>query len=348
MTFLIVLAIVAAILIIGLFVLYGFYRKIHRTFFGRRQPVSDLPYVPTYHDYEDFLEREQFLIDPGSPDFLQGYFYRQPKTKTFKGLIVVAHGFQADHTRYLPEIRLFAEAGFLVYAFDNLGNGESGGRSQISLYRSAIDLNRVLKAVKLSPYRNLPLGLYGHSWGGFAVLAVNNFRQDIKAVCARSGFETESQTILDGLYKFHPLLTSLLRPWAGIFAFLTDGKKSLLRASTGVKKAKDTRFLIFHARNDRLVRFRHSAAHALLKGTPPHVSLKVYPDGGHSLLYLAASKKIRQTAKKAYEELCRKYGQKWPDAIAADYRKQFPLDKLYATEPKMTAAILDFFEKNLV
>lgn len=348
MTLLIVLLTVMIIILVALSILYGLYRKIHQTFFERRQPTSKLPYALSYREYENILKREEFIIDPDKSDFLKGYFYRLPASETYKGLIIVAHGFQADHTKYLPEIQLFAEAGYLVYAYDNLGNGESGGQSQVSLCHSAIDLSRVINAIQKTDYQTLPLGLYGHSWGGFAVLAVNSFNSGIKAVCARSGFEKESQTILDGLYKFQPVLTALLRPWAGLFAYLIDGKNSRIKASDGVKKAPETRFLLFHGQADRLVRFRHSAAYALLKNPRPNAKVLISPKGGHSLLYRQSSKKCRQAAKKEYEDLNQKYGEKWPEAVAATYRKQFPWSELYATEPEITAAILDFFEQNLV
>ena len=103
------------------------------------------------------------------------------KAMTASGLIVFSHGIFDGQLSYLPEIAYFARRGYKIFAFDNSGSHLSGGKSLRGLPQSAEDLDAALSFVTKT--NTLPLYLFGHSWGGYAVSAVHCYHlYDIKAV----------------------------------------------------------------------------------------------------------------------------------------------------------------------
>ncbi|MBO8426350.1 MAG: alpha/beta fold hydrolase [Firmicutes bacterium] len=112
-----------------------------------------------------------------------------PKDKPL-GLIVFFHGLGAGYTAYSQEIAFYAEAGYLVYAFDYMGCMQSEGTGMGDLGHPLLDqraffafLNGQDEAKGLSRYS------VGHSWGGFlscAALLEPSF--GVKAAVSFAGF----------------------------------------------------------------------------------------------------------------------------------------------------------------
>lgn len=72
-----------------------------------------------------------------------------------------------------------------------------------------IDLDAALTYIKSNNRLiNLPIMLYGHSWGGYAVTAILNGNHDISAVASISGFNSPSEFLLeqaDNMMGFFPM-----------------------------------------------------------------------------------------------------------------------------------------------
>lgn len=231
--------------LLGLFIIYYLtlliiFKVLHFKLFHHHEKALIGPLYIDYSDYKPYINRTPIKILTKKDNFIQAYLY-EPKSKSlnYRGLIVLSHGFLSEHTKYLPEIKLLIDNGYLVLAYDNLANGESSGKNQKSLYHSYIDLDIVLKYVISNPeLSKYPLGLYGHSWGGFAVNSVNHTKYNVKAVFSLSGFEQESQTILDGLEKYYKIIVKLCRPFAKSFTLFICGPKTFKQASHQIKKSK--------------------------------------------------------------------------------------------------------------
>ena len=111
---------------------------------------------------------------------LQGYLYTVDKPRA---LMVVSHGLGGGADRYLSQIQLFIEQGLAVCSFDNTGSYDSEGTSTKGFPQAVQDLDAALNFVNVQPLlSSLPLLLYGHSWGGYAVANALKYPHDIQAV----------------------------------------------------------------------------------------------------------------------------------------------------------------------
>lgn len=153
---------------------------------------------------EDFpeLSRTKYVFKSNKRQNLTGYLYLNKKKKQ-KALIVLAHGFGGGGQRtYMDVINELASRGFYVFAYDMTGNDESEGKVG-GFPQAVIDLEHAIKfARKLKECKKLPICLFGHSMGGYAVCTVLNFVKNIKAVCECSGFNKTSEIVEKQAQKY--------------------------------------------------------------------------------------------------------------------------------------------------
>jgi len=84
-----------------------------------------------------------------------------------KGAIALIHGFGEHGGRYAHVSRFFNTHGYSLYALDNRGHGQSGGkRGHTPRYESYMDDIEVFLTEVRSQIGNESLFLYGHSMGG--------------------------------------------------------------------------------------------------------------------------------------------------------------------------------------
>ena len=228
--------------------LYG--RVEHR--FSRRALFDDLP--------EYRVTREKIAYGRGK--YTAVYLLGEGN----KGLVVIAHGIRDRGEGYFTEARGFLARGFRVLLYDAVGSGASSGRSQRGLPQSAYELDRVLCHVeKDARFAQLPVYLYGHSWGGYAVCAVFALRAHprVKAVCSLSGFNAPCKMLFDGLAAGSRPLAVFLYPAICAVQFLRYGRGMRRTAEEGIRAAEDTRFLILHAEEDELIAKEGASVYAL-------------------------------------------------------------------------------------
>ena len=139
------------------------------------------------------VKRSDFESDG---ETLAGYEY-SGRCDNVKGVVVMVHGIgDSGQNILMPFVDYFTDNGYLVFAYDAHGRGESGIGSINGLPQGIIDLDNALKHVKnLDVYRGLPIVLFGHSWGGYSVGNVLALHPDVKAAVIFSGFN-ESEDML--------------------------------------------------------------------------------------------------------------------------------------------------------
>ena len=131
-----------------------------------------------------------FTSDHGQK--LMGYWYTHAG-QNIHGILVLAHGLCGGHRNYLDVCDFFASHGFLVFAYDATANGESEGRAVGGFPQGVADLDHALRYVKAQERcLDLPIMLFGHSWGGYAVCSVLEFHPDVCAVINVSGFDSSA------------------------------------------------------------------------------------------------------------------------------------------------------------
>lgn len=202
-----------------------------------------------------------------------------------RGLVIFAHGFGGGgHINYLDIINQFARRGFTVFTYDATGNDESEGRSCRGLPQGLIDLMYALDTAAQNPeFKGLPVILCGHSWGGYAVANVLNFRPNAAAIIDLAGF-CSTPSILRHTGKrmlgrwFYPL-----SPFAALYELLKFGRYAGTNGVKGLSKSP-AKAMIIHSEDDPDVPIelglgRYEKA---FKGDP-RVVFKRFQNRGHNL-----------------------------------------------------------------
>ena len=136
-----------------------------------------------YEDVAADYPRQTVTFSSGSAQ-LTGWLY---PAEDAAALVVIAHGLGADAETYLPETMHFVDSGYSVLAYDATGTGASGGSGTRGLAQSALDLDAALTRAE---QEDLPILLFGHSWGGYAAAAVLGGSHDVTASVCAAGFDT--------------------------------------------------------------------------------------------------------------------------------------------------------------
>ncbi len=226
--------------------------------FFKRFERPDYNLVAGVYNYElvrQDLPREEFYFKSDGVN-LKGYLYLQQNSK---GLVVVCHGIHAGADDYLPAINYFYENSFSVFAFDYKGTYDSGGDGTVGMCESLVDLDHALNYVSTDARINgLPLFLFGHSWGGYAVTSVLAIHKEVKACAAVAAMNNGFTMILEKGEEYAGKFSSFPKP------FLDAYQSALFRdyvKYNGVKgiNSTDIPVLLAHGVNDRVIAFNRQS-----------------------------------------------------------------------------------------
>lgn len=217
----------------------------------QRTKLSEFSVNVRYEDVKDQYDRELLNFMSGK-NKLQGYLYGVNNTK---GLVVIAHGIGGGAENYMAQTLYFVDQGYQVFAFDNTGCYESEGVDCIGLPQSAIDLDAALSYIESeSRFDGLPVFLFGHSWGGYAVTAVLNYSHDITAVASVAGFNDPMTMIMEWGERMMGVFAYVEFPYIYTYQKLLLGDDLTRRAVDGINKS-DTPVLIIHGTDDEAVEY---------------------------------------------------------------------------------------------
>jgi alpha-beta hydrolase superfamily lysophospholipase len=171
-------------------------------------------------------------------------------------VVLVVHGY-ADHGgRYSGLARTLNKAGCTAVAYDQRGNGRSGGDpGRVSSYRDFVaDLDRIV-AMVFGDY-GLPIDLFAHSFGGVqaALYCTDAATPSVRSVVLSSP-------------AFRVVASALLQPLAGILARVAPRlqtpaiDRAVISRDTDVVRAAESDPLVY---NDRVE--AHTAAELIRAG----------------------------------------------------------------------------------
>lgn len=138
-------------------------------------------------DYPDLKDYRVHEFTSGK-NTLKGYLFHPEGIS--KGLILFVHGLGGSaFDWYAIPLQELLRRGFSIFAIELTASGSSGGFGIDGLHQSALDVSNAVNYIKSnSLLKDMPLFLFGHSWGGYGVSACLNFQHDIRAVVEISGF----------------------------------------------------------------------------------------------------------------------------------------------------------------
>lgn len=242
-----------------------------------------------YQDLANDYPRQLFHFMSGD-NRLQGYLYGQDNDR---GLVVVAHGIGGGADTYLPQITWLTDQGWRVLAYDSTGSFDSEGDSTRGFPQALLDLDAALTYVDgQAELTDLPLLLYGHSWGGYAVATILHDDHEIHGVVSVAGSNSPMEMVMEQGSRMMGPFIYLQYPYLWLYQRILFGSVASLTAEDAIRSA-DTPVLLIHGINDDMVQYDKSAIAASLHADPPdHVRLMIQDEpgrDGHNNLFRSAS-----------------------------------------------------------
>ncbi len=258
---------------------------IFQIIFSRSGSIA--PYELTYDDIDqDRYPREELWFPSGNQQ-LFGCLY-QPKEKS-SGIILLANGMNCCIDRHLPEILWFVDNGFSVFTFEYTGVGHSQGNGTVGIAQARLDVRSAIAYIRSrSDLCWLPLLLYGHSLGGYAVGTALQDDDSIRAAVCVAGFNEPNENMLHHARRYVGFLADLQYPFMCLqnyFLFGNDSNETVIAAVNSVR----TPVLIIGGNTDDIVTEDISILHKKDEITNPNaVTLLIEAPyrGGHNTLWL--------------------------------------------------------------
>lgn len=284
----IVLGIVAVLALVG--APFALSAAIYEDNFGSRlQTAAFTERSP--EEFPGLSERTTtFVSDKGQQ--LTGYLYTSADAGVAedgagaKGVVVIAHGLGGGCNTYMDVANRFAASGYAVFAYDATGNDRSEGDAVGGLPQGVIDLDRALDAVAQDDrLRDLPVMLFGHSWGGYAVGSALADHPEVKAVVSIAGFDTSAAMLESQGRQMAGDAIVLLMPYLSLYEHLKFGSYADASSLEGFASSQ-AQVLVLHSADDATVppetgidRYREEF------GDDPRFTFVEFEDRGHSFLY---------------------------------------------------------------
>lgn len=279
-------------------------------------------------------------------NMLQGYLMGMENTK---GLVVVVHGLGGGAEGYLNEILYFVKHGYRVFAYDNTGYHLSEGKNSVGLPQAVEDLDAALSFIESEErFAKLPVYLFGHSWGGYSVCAVLNYKHKVNAVVSVSGFNHPKKMIFEWAKRKVGGFTYAIAPFMYLYQQILFGKKLDITAVDGINKA-DIPVMLVHGSKDPTVRIDGAATISCKEEiTNPKVQYILWDkenQNGHlDVLYEAEARKYGFQISQQYSELLKKTKNKLTEEDKAEFFANVDKTRSSVSNEELMGQVVKFFE----
>ena len=314
-------------------------------------------YTPLMLRVDDFegLECTEYTFSSDKGQKLAGYLYSSGENQ--HGIVVLAHGFGGGgHNSYMDVADYFAENGYYVFCYDATGCDKSEGEGVGGTPQGVIDLDHAISFVEENmDIPDLPIVLFGHSWGGYCVCSVLNFHPEVKAVIECSGFNRSSDMFESGGKSQAGGIIYTMTPFIRIHERFKYGKYASHTAMDGFE-ASDAAVMVVHSADDDVIGIEYGCDKYYEKyKDDPRFTFIRFEDRGHN--------EILNNQANTYKDELNAGFDKWLDTLdynyeAEEYKERFKEDKArYLNEnldharwssmldEELFARFLEFFDK---
>jgi len=232
-----------------------------------------------YVDLEAEYPRDLLNFKSGDNQ-LQGYLYGE---KQEQGLVVVAHGLGGGADSYLPQIKYFVDQGWRVFAYDATGSFDSEGKTTKGFPQALLDLDAALNYIdSLETFEDIPIFLFGHSWGGYAVANILHYDHEIAGVATVSGANSPMEMIIEQGRSMMGRFIDIEYPYLWLYQRIVFGKTASLNALDAINQS-DVPVLIIHGVEDESVAYGGSSIISNSEAiTNPHARTMTQSEPGRS------------------------------------------------------------------
>lgn len=218
----------------------------------------------TYKPYEVNVEMfqglkvQRYTFESNKGQQLVGYQYDK-EAEEIKGIVIIAHGFGGGgHNSYIDVADYLASNGYIVFAYDATGNDESEGDAVGGMPQGIIDLDYTIRFVKeIEDLKELPIMLFGHSWGAYSSGAVLNIHPEVKGVVAVSGFNTSMDIIVEEGKRMVGGIMNLFVPYLSLIERVKFGKYATYNSMDGFENS-DAAIMVIHSKDDSMISYENS------------------------------------------------------------------------------------------
>lgn len=344
----IIIAVMAAVLMVFSVISLIFIKVNFDDMFGRTEMRKYSAYI-RYGDVEKQYERELLSFMSGE-NRLQGYLYGADNAN---GLVVISHGMGGGAEGYMAETLYFVDHGYQVFGFDNTGCYQSEGKNCIGLSQSVIDLDAALSYIEQEErFDGIPVFLYGHSWGGYAVTAIFNYDHDIAASVSVAGFNKPMEMILEWAEGMMGGFACVEYPYIYLYQKLLFGKNANMSAVDGINST-DTPVLIIHGSDDTVVGYEGAGIIAYRDSIDnPNVQYRICSkegQNGHNNLFVSSEALSYADEMNAlYEKLCEQYGDDIPEEAEEEFYAGINKWKMSELDADFMQDVLAFYKNAAV
>lgn len=310
MTIAIIAALVIALLGLPAGVAIFLYRKV----FGVRTDTLTSISTPRFAAFPSLVRRQvQFPSAHGVQ--LTGYVYEDPSVPKPKALVVLSHGLTGSMRTYYDDIQVLCAHGYRVLAYDNTGCDKSGGTSMRGLPQSAVDLRHALQFLQTQPdLCALPLCLYGHSWGGYAVASVLNDDPPVCAVVSRSGFHRSMDMLMEKGKRYMGPFLALAAVPLYLYEWCLFGTQIFKTGGRGLAHTR-ARALVLYSDDDPTIGVDNSLyGHRKQYADNANVQVVLLHGKGHDVVRSDRAIAYRKRIQQALRDLDRQYKGRVPQA----------------------------------
>ncbi|MGI6337063.1 MAG: alpha/beta hydrolase family protein [Eubacteriales bacterium] len=273
-------------------------------------------YEPLMFHAEDFegLQSTKYEFPSDKGQMLTGYLYSSGSNQ--HGIIVIAHGYGGGgHNSYMDCANYFAQHGYYVFAYDATGNDESEGDGVGGFPQGVVDLDYAISFVEESGhFPNLPIGLFGHSWGGYSVCSVLTFHPEVKAVIACSGCNRSADLFESGGKAEAGDVIYTMMPFVKIHEWMNYGKYAANTAMDGFE-ASEAAVMVVHSSDDRVVPigYGYELYYDRYKDDP-RFTFVLFEDKGHDDLFIDRDNTYKAEFNSGFDQ--------WLKTLAYDYEAE--------------------------
>lgn len=291
-------------------------------------------YEPLMLRTEDFdlLECKEYSFSSDNRQKLAGYLYSVGDNQ--HGIVVIAHGFGGGgHNSYMDVANYFASNGYYVFAYDVTGCDKSEGEGVGGVPQGVIDLDHAISFVEdNNEIPELPITLFGHSWGGYCVCNVLNYHPEVKAVIECSGFNSSSDMFESGGKSQAGNVIYAMTPFIKIHERFKYGKYASNTAMDGFENT-DASILVLHSADDNVIgiEYGYDKYYEKYKDDPRFTFIR-FEDRGHEVF---------NNPDNTYKDEFNAEFDKWLESLDYDYKAEENKERFKEDKAKYITENLD-------
>lgn len=167
--------------------------------------------------------------------------------------VIICHGVTESKVNSFKYARMFERLGFNSVVYDHRRHGESGGKTTSFGHYEKLDLQAVVKALKLHVGPSLFFGIHGESMGAATTLLYAGMEDTADFYISDCAYSDISEQILHVMRTTTPMRTSLALRLANVFLKLRDGYSITTVSPREVVKKIAKPVLFIHSLPDEFV-----------------------------------------------------------------------------------------------